>query len=971
VLTEFIWTGADSTAWNVAANWVDLETGNVATDYPRTTNDVAVFDPANRLGREVNTDADLGSDVTVGTVFLASRYTGTVSLRTAANRSADLTITKVYDQYGGTLGGPGTLVLGGTGSSAKGAIKGSSQLNGDPAGFSSVVVQAGSSLTIEGSPTFNNRVLEIAARSGRTAAGRVRVLGGARVNMVNARIFDRGNLETVNNVSFQANDGNGRASYIQIGSGGRFEATSTNPGNAGVSITAALDNYGTLSLNNTSVSLYGGGDSTGQYLGSGPNGSLYFLSPAAGPRASYSWRDGTSFSVGQRQPDGSFRGGVRLYNASANVSGTVSVGGGTLGLWSAFEISNSTISGPGNLEVDDGSVLTLSGGAVADNVTIDIAEPNGPLSGGSIVLHTGTLQNGASIINYNSAILTGIGPWAVNFTLNTGARILNGATATFDIQDDSSILGDGSGTFVNEGGATVKKSAGDGESQIRGVAFTNQGTLEVLAGTLKIPTDTQAAAAALQNATTVLNNGKLNTDGLLQLEGGVLENIGASAQDGEVYGDVLNTGGVVEPGGPGATGILTIDGTNGTYTQSGTGALDIDLANPTPGTGSDELVVTGAVDLGGTLNINTLPGFTGDSFTIIKNESPGPVVGLFDGLPEGATLTLAGRTFAITYEGGADGQDVVLNAVANLPTVTTVAGSANPSVYGQAVTFTATVAPAATGGAVPTGTVQFQVDGANFGAPVPLSAGTAISASLATLAPGMHTVTAVYSGDGRFLASTGTLTQAVIQAETAAAVVSSDPAAVYGEPLTFTAAVAPVSPGAGMPTGTIAFHAVLGNGTDVTLGTGTLDATGTAVFQMPSGMAVGTRGIYAVYLGDTNFSGSTSATITQVVNQAATTLQVTASASVIVAGQSVTFTDTLSAVLPGSFVTAPTGTITLYDTFDGVTTALSTLTLGGPPVNFPSLTAVGVHMNFAAYSGDGNFLGCTSPTITVTVVAPT
>src|SRR5262249_37309147 len=116
----------------------------------------------------------------------------------------------------------------------------------------------------------------------------------------------------------------------------------------------------------------------------------------------------------------------------------------------------------------------------------------------------------------------------------------------------------------------------------------------------------------------------LNTDGLMQLEGGELENIGPSAQDGEVFGDVLNTGGVVEPGGPGATGILTIDGTNGTYTQSGTGALAIDLRQPTPGNGSDQLVVTGTINLGGTLDLNTLPGFTGNSFTIIKNESQRP-----------------------------------------------------------------------------------------------------------------------------------------------------------------------------------------------------------------------------------------------------------------------------------------------------------------------------------------------------------
>ena len=53
-------------------------------------------------------------------------------------------------------------------------------------------------------------------------------------------------------------------------------------------------------------------------------------------------------------------------------------------------------------------------------------------------------------------------------------------------------------------------------------------------------------------------------------------------------------------------------------------------------------------------------------------------------------------------------------------TGTMVVSSANPSVYGQAVTFTATVTNTSSGStAVPTGTVQFVVDGSNFGARSP------------------------------------------------------------------------------------------------------------------------------------------------------------------------------------------------------------------------------------------------------------
>jgi hypothetical protein len=60
--------------------------------------------------------------------------------------------------------------------------------------------------------------------------------------------------------------------------------------------------------------------------------------------------------------------------------------------------------------------------------------------------------------------------------------------------------------------------------------------------------------------------------------------------------------------------------------------------------------------------------------------------------------------------------------------------------------------------------VQFQIDGSNVGGPVALSGGTA-SFSTAALPVGTHTLTALYSGDGSFLASSGTLMQTVYSAQ--------------------------------------------------------------------------------------------------------------------------------------------------------------------------------------------------------------
>jgi hypothetical protein len=96
-------------------------------------------------------------------------------------------------------------------------------------------------------------------------------------------------------------------------------------------------------------------------------------------------------------------------------------------------------------------------------------------------------------------------------------------------------------------------------------------------------------------------------------------------------------------------------------------------------------------------------------------------------------------------------------------TSTVVSSSANPAaVFGQPITFTAAVS--AVSGQIPTGTVQFMVDGANLGTAVPLNAtGQAVSPVTSFLSGASHSVTAVYSGGAGFLASKGSFAQIVQQ----------------------------------------------------------------------------------------------------------------------------------------------------------------------------------------------------------------
>ena len=102
-------------------------------------------------------------------------------------------------------------------------------------------------------------------------------------------------------------------------------------------------------------------------------------------------------------------------------------------------------------------------------------------------------------------------------------------------------------------------------------------------------------------------------------------------------------------------------------------------------------------------------------------------------------------------------------------TSTSLTSTPNPSTVGQAVTLRATVSPAPPATGVPTGTVTFRDGAATIaGSPVTLVNGVATLVTSA-LATGSHSLTAVYSGDDDFLASTSAAVTQVVNAAPAPA----------------------------------------------------------------------------------------------------------------------------------------------------------------------------------------------------------
>jgi streptogramin lyase len=92
-------------------------------------------------------------------------------------------------------------------------------------------------------------------------------------------------------------------------------------------------------------------------------------------------------------------------------------------------------------------------------------------------------------------------------------------------------------------------------------------------------------------------------------------------------------------------------------------------------------------------------------------------------------------------------------------TKTVVTSSDKAWFYGHPETFTAQVTNASPGGgAVPTGAVQFQIDGGNFGQPVTLDANGRATLTTTTPGPGVHNVRAVYTDNTHtFQGSSGNL----------------------------------------------------------------------------------------------------------------------------------------------------------------------------------------------------------------------
>ena len=360
-----------------------------------------------------------------------------------------------------------------------------------------------------------------------------------------------------------------------------------------------------------------------------------------------------------------YAGGVN-FNAAAgaviDLAPVEAVDAGTVQITGLFTGSNVG----GTVRLKEGGLHTVpgTGGATFNFSGNTFQWQNGGAIGSSLAdpfINIGTMNitgtpglNGAGFINQGTLAQSGSGALNVAY----GVSLTNGASGTLDLQNDNgfTVIGGGGPNPFFDNFGTVRKSAGTGTSIFAyGLYVTNKGTIEVLTGALQFWIFTQ------ESGTTSMNGGNLEFVNEAVFNGGSL------VGNGTITGNVRNNGANFGPGF--SPGKITI---NGNYTQGANGVMTLEIGGAAAGTGYDQLQVSGAAALGGTLNISLINGFRpaiGDVFPFIL---PGSFTGAF------STINTTGFTGQVNYS--ASGISITILTVPGSPSPTpTATPTATPS----------------------------------------------------------------------------------------------------------------------------------------------------------------------------------------------------------------------------------------------------------------------------------------------------
>jgi hypothetical protein len=281
-------------------------------------------------------------------------------------------------------------------------------------------------------------------------------------------------------------------------------------------------------------------------------------------------------------------------------------------------------------------------------------------------------------------------------------------------------------------------------------------------------------------------------------------------------------------------------------------------------------------DPGGTYDGNpfaasvTVAGVGGDNSSAGSLQGISPAITYYagagtSGTSLGSTPPSAPGTYTVVaaFPGDNDYQPVVSppvvftinQACANIA-LTSTGGSA---VYGQGVTFVATVSATVGAAGTPTGTVTF-LDGSSPLGTVTLNGSGRATLSNLSLSPGSHSITAVYNGSPFFVSAGSAASSESISRGATQVILVARPVLKKKKVVSFglTAEIEPSAPGGSVPTGTVVFELVTKQRKKIitkVLGTAGLSGGG-ALLTVPANSVL-EKAITVVYNGNGDFLGST------------------------------------------------------------------------------------------------------------------
>ena len=658
------------------------------------------------------------------------------------------------------------------------------------------------------------------------------------------------------------------------------------------------------------------------------------------------------------------------------------------------------------------TVTAAAPGAGTPTGTVNVTRDGGtPVC--AITLSGGTGSCTPSLTTPGAYTLTGAYGGDANFngSNDTDAHTVNKANSAVTVTSavDPSVSGQ---TFTVT--ATVTAAAPGAGTPTGTVNVTRDGGTAVCAITLSAGSGSCTTSLTTPGAYTLTGtyggdanfNGNTGTDGhsVNKADSNVALNTGP---DPAVVGQSFNINATVAAAGLGAgtpTGSVDITRDGGvpvcTITLSaGAGSCSTNLTTPAAytltgtyggdtnfngDTGTDGQTVNKAETSVTVMGVAPSPSVVGQAVTVafsVTVDSPGV------GTPTGAvtvttatgaetcsatlaggvgscpiTLTTAGtRTLIVTYGGDSqfNGSDVSKSQTVNpaATTVTITTDAADPSVAGEPITISYTVAAVAPGNGTPTGSVTVSSSAGSCSGPLTAGSG---ACTFTPANAGAYTLTADYGGDGNYAASSDTEPHQVNKAATTTTVVSTTPApSVTGQSVTVNFSVTVAAPGAGTATGTVTV--TVSGGSETCSGI-LFGGAGSCALTLTSAGAP--RTFTASYGGAADFNASTSAGYSHTVNAATTTTTLTGRAPTSTTlGQTVTVSYSVGVVSPGAGT--PTGNVTVSA---GGDSCVGTVAAGSCALTY---TATGSVTLTAAYAGDGNFAASLSAGTPLTVTLPT